>query len=77
VDFKTRKFLVEWIRSFPKTDLGGCSFSACIKPAIRSSLDDFLTALARKLAIHLLRLAGHIGAPIASNGKSRKLIVEP
>jgi hypothetical protein len=58
-------------------DPGNCSFPASINSAIRFSLDEFQTALGRKLAIHLSCLAKHIGAQIASNGKSRKIAVDP
>jgi hypothetical protein len=86
-EFQYKKILARVDHEFPKDDRrrlvflandpGNCSFPAIINSALRFSRDEFQTALGRKLAIQLPCLAEHIGAPIASNGKSRKLAVDP
>jgi hypothetical protein len=65
--------------SLVANDPGNCTLPASINVALRFSPDEFQTfqtSLGRKLAMHLPCLAEHIGAPIASNGKSRKPAVD-
>jgi hypothetical protein len=68
--FQSKKVLARVDHELPKDDQrrlallangpGNCSFPVSINSALRFSLDEFLTALGRKLAIQLPCLAEHI-----------------
>ena len=63
--------------AYEAADIFANSFPFSIDPYLKISNPEFTTAVQRKFGLHVSCLASRVGQPIAANGKSRRLRVDP